>query len=322
MIQTWLRPLRQRIVRWMMSRGPSNKVTFQVLKIACRLQGSELLAYPAYMALRNGNREMRLAPHHFAYCVDMSSRFDIYYSIVEPHEADGYQVVDYSSPRLQRYRESGMEFELASFPEEQEVIDDYFRWYTPGAGDIVFDIGAHCGVSSYEFSRRVGPDGQVFALEPDPINFALLQRNIQRHSLTNVTALQLALSDSNGTASFNAEGTIGSGLVHVFDRPTTGTCIEVETVTLEELCSRCGIPTFCKIDIEGAEIEVLRQAGSLLSRTPMHLVLDTHHFVRGRQTTAETEHLLQQAGYGSFSSAESGTTTTWARPAGFGGEAS
>jgi FkbM family methyltransferase len=282
--------------------------------MACRRQGSELLARPTYLALRNGNREMRLATHHFAYCVDMSSRFDIYYSIVEPHEEDGYQVVDYSSPRLQRYRESGMEFELASFPEEQAAIDDYFRWYSPGLGDTVFDIGAHCGVSSFEFSRRVGPTGHVFAVEPDPINFALLQRNILRHNLANVTALQVALSDSNGTASFNSEGTIGSGLVYVFDRPTTGTRIDVETSTFEELCQRHGVPAFCKIDIEGAEIKVLRQATSFLTQTPMHLVLDTHHFVRGVQTTGETERLLQQAGYRVHSSAETGMTTTWAMP--------
>jgi FkbM family methyltransferase len=255
---------------------------------------------------------MRLARHHFAYCVDMAARFDIYYSVVEAHTENGLKVVDYSAPRLQRYCKSGIEFELASFPEEQDSIDDYFRWYTPSPGDIVFDVGAHCGVSSFEFSRRVGPSGHVFAMEPDPINFALLQRNIQRHNLTNVTALQIAMSDSNGKDFFNSEGTIGSGLVFVFDRPTTGKCIEVETATLEELCHRYGRPAFCKIDIEGAEIKVLRQAVGFIHQNPMHLVLDTHHFVRGQQTTAETENLLRQAGYRVMSSAESGTTTTWA----------
>jgi FkbM family methyltransferase len=312
MMPKGLRSLRQRTVSWIMNQGPSNRLASCVLQLACRAKGAKLSAQPAYLSLRNGDREMRLARHHFAYCVDMAARFDIYYSVVEPHDEDGYKVVDYSTPRLQRYCQSGMEFELASFPEEQDSIDDYFRWYTPSPGDIVFDVGAHCGVSSFEFSRRVGPSGRVFAMEPDPINFALLQRNIQRHNLTNVTALQIALSDSNGKALFNSEGTIGSGLVFVFDRPTTGKSIEVETATLEELCHRYGRPAFCKIDIEGAEIEVLRQAAGFLHQTPMHLVLDTHHFVRGQQTTAETENLLRQAGYRVMSSAESGTTTTWA----------
>jgi FkbM family methyltransferase len=305
----------------MMSEGPSNRFIFLVLQLACRARGVKLRAYPTYLALRKDKREMRLALHHFTYSVDMSARFDIYYPVVEPHDEGGYQVVDYSSPRLQRYSGSGMEFELASFPEEQEAIEDYFRWYTPGPGDLVFDVGAHCGVSSFEFSRRVGPTGRVIALEPDPTNFALLRRNVQRHNLTNVTLLQVALSDSNGTASFNAEGTIGSGLLSVFDRPTTGAQIEVETATLEDLCKRYSVPNFCKIDIEGAEIEVLRQAGEFLACTPMQMVFDTHHFVRGVQTTAETENMLRQAGYQVFSSAETGTTATWAKPGAVGVEA-
>ena len=302
-------------VGWLMREGSEHVLPFQIVKLACAPH-ARLLRRPTYLALRKGNREMRLAPHHFAYTVDMSKRFDMYYSGVEPHLEDGFQVVDYSHPRLQRYCKTGLEFELASFPEEQEAIEEYFRWYKPVAGDTVFDIGAHCGVSSYEFSQLVGDTGRVFAMEPDPINFALLQRNIARHNLTNVTALQMALSDSNGTASFNSEGTIGSGLVYVFDRPTTGNRVEVETVTLEEAFTRFGTPAFCKVDIEGAEIEVLRQAGGFLAKTPTHLVLDTHHFVRGTQTTAECETLLRAAGYKVLSSAENGPTTTWAAPPG------
>jgi FkbM family methyltransferase len=297
-----------------MRKGPSNRLAFRIVQLACRREGKALVRQPAYLALRTGKREMRLALRQFAYCVDMSARFDIYYRAVEPHQENGYHVVDYSSPRLQRYSESGMEFFLASFPEEQSSIDDYFRWYTPKLGDTVFDIGAHCGVSTFEFSRRVGPSGHVYAMEPDPINFSLLQRNVDRHRLTNVTAVPIALSDACGTTRFNSEGTIGSGLVSVFDRPTIGTEIEVETITLEKACKRWGAPAFCKIDIEGAEIQVLRQAGSFLSAEPIHLVLDTHHFVRGVQTTAESEDLLRKAGYRVSSSAESGTTTTWAAP--------
>jgi FkbM family methyltransferase len=294
-----------------MRSGSSNWLSQRLLQFACRRRGATLLYRSSHLALRRGNREMRLAPHHFAYCMDMASRFDIYYSVVQPREQEGYWVVDYSSPRVQRYRGSGLEFELASFPEEQDTIDDYFRWYKPQPGDVIFDVGAHCGVSSFEFSHRVGPSGHVYAMEPDPLSFSLLQRNVARHNLTNVTPIQIALSDSCGTARFNAEGTIGSGLLMVFDRPTTGMQIDVETVTLEEACNRWGMPALCKIDIEGAEIEVLRQARGFLSKTPMHLVLDTHHFVRGVQTTKEVESILQQAGYRVFSSAEHGTTTTW-----------
>jgi len=57
---------------------------------------------------------------------------------------------------VQRYAKSGLEFEMASFPEEEDAIEEYFRWYRPKSGDLVFDMGAHCGVSTYWLSKLVG----------------------------------------------------------------------------------------------------------------------------------------------------------------------
>jgi FkbM family methyltransferase len=314
MLSKHIRSLRQAAVSWLLRKGPSHWLAFRIVQLFCLRRGATLHRRATYLALRVGKKEMRLAPHHFAYCVVMSERFDYYFCVVESNNEDGFEVVDFSSPRLQRYCGTGLEFELASFPEEQAAIDDYFRWYTPGSGETVFDIGANCGVSSYEFSRRVGPTGRVYAMEPDPINFSLLQHNIERHNLKNVTALQIAVSNACGAATFNSEGTIGSGLEYALDRPTTGKKVEVKTVTLEEACRLWGVPNFCKIDIEGAEIEVLRDSVRFLSTHSIQLVLDTHHYVRGVKTTRECEDFLRKAHYRVLSGMESGSTMTWAAP--------
>ena len=82
---------------------------------------------------------------------------------------------------------NGLEFELSSFPEEMEAISEYFHWYKPSPDDLIFDIGAYCGVTAYHLSRRV-PKGKVYSFEPDPINFELLKRNIERHGLRKCNA--------------------------------------------------------------------------------------------------------------------------------------
>jgi FkbM family methyltransferase len=215
---------------------------------------------------------------------------------------------------LQTYARSGLQFQLASFPEEDETIEDYFHWYVPSLGDIVFDIGAHCGVSTFHLSRLVGHTGRVVAFEPDPINYGLLLLNIKRHQLTNVTPLQIAISDCDGEAEFNCEETIGSGLMQHSTRASVGKVISIPTVTLESAFARWGPPSFCKIDIEGAEIAVMDAARPLLVATSCQFAVDTNHLVDGSFTDSRVEDLFRSVGY-EAASTTTGMKTTWARPA-------
>jgi predicted RNA methylase len=121
-------------------------------------------------------------------------------------------VVDYSRPQVHRFRRSGLLFEVATLPEEEESIEDYFHWYEPVEGDLVFDAGAYCGLSTHALATRVGKTGSVIAFEPDAGSFAILKRNLTRHSLTNVTALPIALSATSGQAAFHQEASLGSVL--------------------------------------------------------------------------------------------------------------
>ena len=98
----------------------------------------------------------------------------------------GNREVDYSVPRMQQLS-NGLEVEISSMPEELPALDSYFRFYRPAAGELVFDIGAYCGLFTYELSKLVGPEGAVIAFKPDPLNVALLRRNIEHHALKNVT---------------------------------------------------------------------------------------------------------------------------------------
>jgi FkbM family methyltransferase len=307
--------LKRAITTTIIRLGPQNPLVRFLIDRKCRQFGATLTNKSSFLSLRKDKREMRLALKHFVYAPDMAERFDTYFSPLVPTQAAGMLMLDFSQPGvLQTYANSGLKFQMASFPEEDEAIASYFYWHTPQAGDTVFDVGAHCGVSSYHFSKLVGPTGRVIAFEPDPVSYSLLLANIERHQLSNVTPLQIAVSDTHGEAEFNCEASIGSGLTQHSPRETIGNVTKVKTVSLEDAFLSWGPPRFCKIDIEGAEITVISAAQDFLRKVPCQFALDTNHLVDGSFTDQRIEKLFQECGYESASSI-SGMKTTWARPA-------
>lgn len=294
--------------------GPRSPLVRGLVRQRCRAHGAAVAFHDGVIELRKEDRAMLLSERHFIYAPDMAQRFGSYFSPVVSHPANGLSVVDYSKPGLQTYKKSGLQFELASFPEEDEAIEGYFRWYKPQPGDTVFDIGAHCGVSTYHFSKLVGSTGKVFAFEPDPLNYSLLLRNISRHELENVTPLKVAIAGSPGQASFHCEGTIGSGLARNSSRATIGTVEMVEAITLADAFKLYGTPALCKIDIEGSEIETIAAANALLAWCKTNFALDTNHVVDGSFTNSRIEKMFANSGYEAESAEVGGMMTTWARP--------
>jgi FkbM family methyltransferase len=265
--------------------------------------------------IRHRGRLMRLSKTHLPYALDMARNFELYYGAVEPRIEDGHSDVDISKGAVHRYRSTGLEFELTAFPEEDSVIEGYFRWHTPAAGDTVYDIGAHCGVSTFALSKRVGSTGRVICFEPDELNYEVLLRNIERHSLSNVTCVKMAVAGRTGKAAFLMEGAIGSALVRHASRGSCAISAEVSTITLAEAFTCWGRPSFIKMDIEGSEVEVLQQSRDLLRGTPVDFVLDTNHrSAEGGLTAPEVDRIFREIGYQVKSEPVYGAMTTWAKP--------
>jgi FkbM family methyltransferase len=293
----------------------SDPYTFSLCRVSLRY-GVMIQNVDGSFRLKKDKRVMIISPRHLIYSTDMAERFDLYFSPLVPQERDGELVLDFSRPgNLQRYAKSGLEFEMASFPEEDDAIEEYFKYYRPKPGDLVFDMGAHCGVSSYHLSKLVGPAGKVVCFEPDPTNFGILKRNIARHGLTNVIAENAAIAGTTGKLAFNSEGTIGSSLTSLLLRDSVGTTVTVDAMTMADAFERWGVPAFCKIDIEGAEIEVVRNSADLLRRHKLNFALDTNHpRADGTMTDGDIESMFRSYGYEAASDANP-MLTTWAWPA-------
>ena len=137
-------------------------------------------------------------------------------------------------------------------------------------GMTVLDIGANLGVYTLLAASRVGPTGKVFAFEPDPYVYPWLVRNIQINNLEDrVNAIQKAVASREGKAILFS--THGSGRSSLFRNRNyereRGEKLEIETIALDIFCDKDLIPDIIKIDVEGAEIEVLKGAKEVIART-------------------------------------------------------
>jgi FkbM family methyltransferase len=282
---------------------------------ACAGFGVALEEVAGEVRLRKGNQRMLLSPRHEMYAPYLAENFDAYFLPLVPEQRDGFEVLDFSRPGiLQTYRKSGLQFEMASFPEEEGAMEEYFLWYRPKTGDLVFDVGAHCGVSSYMFAQMVGETGTVVCFEPDPVNYQLLVRNIERHGLKNVRVEQVAIAAERGKVAFSSEGTVGSMIASLLHRESAGNVVSVDAWTLEDAYEKYGVPDFCKIDIEGAEIDVIAGSEEVLRKSKTNLVLDTSHTkADGTPTAAEVDAMLRRYGYRVETLAKP-FLTTWAAP--------
>ncbi len=291
--------------------GPNNPMVRAMMRIRCH---PLVLKFERdHVDVSKDGRTIRLAAKHFPYAHDMVEHFDLYFNQVVPEKGGAGLLVDYSGPKLQRYK-NGLEFELSSLPEEIEAIGEYFHWYKAKPDDLIFDIGAYCGVTAYHLSKLV-PEGKVCSFEPDPVNFRLLTRNIERHGLKNVTPLPFGIADKTEKAAvFLSEGTMGSRLERHSTRMTVGDVCSVQTLSLADACARFGVPKFVKVDIEGSEIEMLAAAAPFLRSNSIQLAVDTNHWVNGKLTGPAVEEILRSCGYETDSDDAVGFMTTWARP--------
>ena len=239
---------------------------------------------------------LRVSKHQFIHAVNLARSFDHYYSGVRPVIIDGIPTVDFSTPKQHFYYGLNMLLEMPSFTENISMESWYFKWGQPKLGDTVFDLGANIGICTIFLANAVGPLGLVVAVEPDPINFAALEKNIRSSGAKNVRLLQSAVSVAKGRAEFFADGTAGSGLksdrgASITTHPE-GDIVSVETTTLIDIARQYGIPTYIKLDIEGSEIGVLEHSRSWLSQHRPLLVIDTDHIVENATTEVRVANCL------------------------------
>jgi FkbM family methyltransferase len=144
------------------------------------------------------------------------------------------------------------------------------KWITRLArpGDVVLDLGANIGYYTLHLARLVGPEGRVYAFEPDPTNRTLLRHNVACNGYTNVELVGKAVSDRTGEAQLYRCAD-DQGDHHLYDSGEPRPTLAVEAVALDDhFANYQARLDLLKIDVRGAEGAALRGMKALLQRHP------------------------------------------------------
>jgi FkbM family methyltransferase len=163
------------------------------------------------------------------------------------------------------------------------------------AGSLVIDVGANVGFFSLRFARWVGSGGKVIAIEPEPHNFNNLMLALERAGISDrVDALQAVATDRPGTTFLEINP------LHPADHKLSleGTGLPVTAVTLDGLVPDKGPlrPALVKIDVQGAEMLVLKGASDILRLAAPALFVELHEAGLNRLGTSASailDHLTE-----------------------------
>jgi len=173
--------------------------------------------------------------------------------------------------------------------------------YTPkgfeiATGDIVVDVGAHIGVFSIFASTKKGA-GKVYAIEPAPDNYALLEQNITNNNIKNIYPFNLAISAKNGKQDFFLyDDTVGHSLY--VRKGMKSNKISVKTSSFENFMKQNKIKhiDFLKIDCEGAEYPLLFNLPKTILEKIKKLSIE-YHYVDNENNIFVLKEFLQKRGF-------------------------
>ena len=172
---------------------------------------------------------------------------------------------------------------------KDEFVRQIYGFHSEDGAPLIIDGGSNIGMSVLYF-KHLYPDARIIAFEPDPRIFAILQENVSRNHLGNVTLVNAGLGGKPGDVTFVPDGMSGG---HI------GEAAHGVRVRIECLSSYITQPVdFMKLNIEGQELEVLRELEmNQLIRNVKELVLEYHGWSGAEQRLGNILNLLDCNGY-------------------------
>lgn len=174
---------------------------------------------------------------------------------------------------------------------EEIFIQKVYLFKTEKKAPLIIDCGSNIGLSIIYF-KNCHPDAKVIGFEPDPQNFQLLKENLQSFSLNDVEIVNKAVWKASDMLAFSSFGNVGSKLAESAE--VTGV-VMVPAVALSPYLEAEEVD-FLKIDIEGAEFEVLESCKAVLNNVK-NIFIEYHSLPEKPQVLSRLLLLLEEAGF-------------------------
>ena len=230
----------------------------------------------------------RSAPNRFA---------GVIHSMLNRLPAGRYPILDCSGPlkgfRMRVDWQKHRTFVYGNW--EPEVVEAISRCVSSGM--IALDLGAQSGFYSLLLSKLVGPSGTVVAFEPLPANFRILRENVEMNGVKNVFVREEAVMAESGVFELEVpkkDSSLLAGPLAGDDDPTTAV---VPAISLDAFAREiCRPIDFIKMDVEGAESDVLEGARDVLNICHPTMLIELHN-MDGRNPRHDVVSCLGGMGY-------------------------
>jgi FkbM family methyltransferase len=171
---------------------------------------------------------------------------------------------------------------LLDFGSLSVVSRDFERfmphWFRPTDGEYVADIGSNFGKYTLLAAEAVGETGRVLSVEPYPATFLMLRENLRLSGVKNVLAVNVAAwSRATDLTLF-----LGDYSDLHSAKMKSRKSITVKAKTVDGLIERFGRVDWLKIDVEGAEVEVLEGAERTIRNYRPRIIIEVFPYNRGR----------------------------------------
>ncbi|HET6509612.1 MAG TPA: FkbM family methyltransferase [Baekduia sp.] len=151
----------------------------------------------------------------------------------------------------------------------------------PRAGDVALDVGGCWGETALWMATLVGPSGRVHCFEPGRSNLGLLADNLERNPglISRVSVHTDPLGSRAGEEVWFDDAIAASTKAHASAEGARGTATPATTDTIDAMVARGALDRvdFIKMDVEGAELEILKGAAHTLRTQQPRLALATYH---------------------------------------------
>lgn len=183
------------------------------------------------------------------------------------------------------------------------------RGLEPGTGDVlrrliqpgmvVADVGANIGLLTLVMAWATGPSGHVIAFEPEAVPRSNLEKMKHLNGLSWVEVRDQAVGESAGRLTFHVSDIIGHSSLYALPDAEEARTVEVEVVRLDDVAPAQRLDVV-KIDVEGAELDVLAGMKGVIAKNPdLAIVAEfgPEHLKRVGQTPAQWFKAFGDAGF-------------------------
>jgi FkbM family methyltransferase len=171
-------------------------------------------------------------------------------------------------------------------------VEEYYRFETVSKTPVIYDCGANVGVSC-AFFKSIYPQSHILAFEPNPKILNYLHANVKKNSLGGIEIISKAVWVDNKGIEIGLEDADSSSIYLSKNK------MKLESVRLKDFLDKEETVDMLKIDIEGAEVDVLNDCKNSL-RNVKNIFVEFHSYTNEQQSLAKVIEILESAGFRYF----------------------